>query len=239
MAKRVVIHPGVQFRSAYADSNALWEVKTARGKGCWNCEIVNEKIVIDGKTYDGDYVGVAKVFGNEEIEASVLSMKACDDGQKEHKAFMESLQPGQIVHYDNGFKSLVRCKVVMLEGIKKCLLPIALVGEWKSWDLPKRTDNGVEELPYYPRMIRSEETFTPNYSCIVESSRYAKGKRGFTAASAAALPEIDLGVPPVSPQMKARHSAQTWAKHVIVEAQKVDDEKDLETFKAFLRSILK
>ena len=187
---------GVRFRSTYADGNPLWEVKASAGKGAWACEVVSEKFVIDGKEFDSDWAGVRKLFTSKEILASVSMGRLYEQAASDQDAFYASLNVGQIVHYNNGFQQFVRCKVVC--GTDKdgkegnALLPIALVGNWLTHDLPRRQANGSIFYAYYPKMILENGTFTPNYSNIVESSAY---RPCYGEPDPNALQPIDLSVP--------------------------------------------
>jgi hypothetical protein len=165
---------GKTFRAAYADSNSLWEVKRKRGRGVYECTIVNEPITIDGKTFDGDYAGTTKVFTAEDVERSIRMAEFCRSLMNEHEAFYESLQVGAIVHYAHGFGEFVRCEVVELTeetliGFHrdpvgtKVLKPLALVGGWRSYDLKSES--------YHPKQIRDGKLMKPNASNIYENPK--------------------------------------------------------------------
>lgn len=234
MPERIKV--GTQFRAGYADSNALWEVKSSRGRGAWNCEIVNEKMVVDGKEYDGDYVGVKKVFGTEEIQRAVGLSKLFDNLHKRSDDFYASLREGQVVHYQNTHGVYVRCKVVKKDG-ENVLKPVALVGEWRGYDLPHRYPDGKVAKGYYPEMIEKGETFHPHDSNIVESPGYAS-RREVKAEDVAKLPEIDLTVPAPTKQEQDTAAAWEWKRQVQAELEKVVDQQTLAGFKAFLKPLL-
>ena len=198
---------GMKFRSAYADSNALWEVIESRGRGTWLCEIVNEPIEIDGKIYDSDYAGVQKAFLREDILRSVAMANLFETKRQETDDFYANLTVGDIYHYDNGFQNYVRCEVVQ-EDTEYKLKPIALVGNWRSHDLPRRYRNGDIYYGYYPSKIlgkpmsdgKVETTFTPNESCIWECSRKGDDPREMNP--------LDLSLPDLNPEEQA--TADKW-----------------------------
>lgn len=165
---------GKTFRSAYADANSLWEVKRSRGRGVYECTIVNEPFVIDGKSYDGDYAGVTKLFSARDIEHAVKMAEHFRSVMSEHEAFYASLQVGQIVHYDDSFENFIRCEVVELTeptlvgfdempGGTKVLKQLALVGAWRSYDL--------ESEGYHAKQIREGKLMMPNASNIYENPK--------------------------------------------------------------------
>ena len=109
-----------------------------------------------------------------------------------HEAYYANLPVGTVVHYDNGFAQFVRC--VRVDGpVGKRLRPIALVGNWREYDLPRRNPDGSVYLGSHAKWIAEGECFEPNYGSIWE--RYdAKGRewsmRGLTPEGNAHLNEI-------------------------------------------------
>lgn len=160
---------GKRFRSAIADCNCLWEVKGSRGRGVFECEVVNEPVEIDGKTYDSDFAGRVDVFTREYIEAVLTWEEHAKRIERKHEGFYEGLDDGQVVHYHDGFGAYVRCHVVRAEedvkgiaGIKKgerCLRKVALVGNWRHLGSHSYHVKGVEE----------GRLFKPNASNIWEN----------------------------------------------------------------------
>jgi hypothetical protein len=146
---------GTQFRSSYADSNPLWTVTEKRGRGTWVAEINSDEL---------DYAGVQSAFTTEQIESSVTWSNAMKKSGDDSNSFFDHLQPGVIVHYSNGFNQYVRCQVT----VKHQLLPVALVGEWKEYDLPKRQRDGTVYLGYHAQQIKDGKTFRPHASNVWE-----------------------------------------------------------------------
>jgi hypothetical protein len=176
------------FRHSYADGNPLWKVVKKSGRGVWLCEILN----------DEDFKGVQKVFMTKEIEASKKIKEFFDEARDNHDKFYSSLNEGDIVHYHNGFKSYVRCKV----SSNKELIPIALVGNWQRGDLPNRTLDGTIQYSYYPRQIVDKKAFKPNALNIYENPRYV-GK--IIEDDPAVMEEINLKLPEPTDQEKENH----------------------------------
>jgi hypothetical protein len=189
------VKKGMQFRSTLADGNPLWVVKRSLG-GAWLCEVVDEPYEIDGKVYESDYTGAEKSFLSREILAANAYEAIFKSISNDHDRFYASLDEGDIVHYNNGFKNFVRCEVVFdADEQKNQLQPIALVGEWSNHDLPKRRANGEVYNGYYAQKIIDGETFEPNVTCIFEA-----GTKGFVNdnrnhGDPRSLPPVDLSVP--------------------------------------------
>jgi hypothetical protein len=175
------------FRSAYADSNALWKVIKKKSSDVYLCEIVNEPVEYDGKVFDGDYAGTQKVFLAQEVERSINFERVFDKIRQNHDEYYDSLVEGQIVHYHNGFGEYVRCRI----NQDKKLVAFALVGNWRIHDLPKRLADGKIHLSYYCKMIMNQEPFKPNASNIFEFPGFSD-KNNFSPINA---PEVDISIP--------------------------------------------
>jgi hypothetical protein len=175
------------FRSTYADSNALWKVIKKKSSDVYLCEIVNETFECNGKVFSGDYAGVQKVFLSEEINRAVNFKKASEKIKQNCDNYYESLTEGQIVHYHNGFGEYVRCKV----NQDKQLVPFALVGRWRTYDLPKRLADGTVQLSYQCKQILNQTPFKPNALNIFEYSEFSD-KNNFSPINA---PEVDISIP--------------------------------------------
>ena len=185
------VKKGMQFRSALADGNPLWEVKRSLG-GAWLCEVVDEPIEIDGKVYESDFAGAQQSFLSREILAANAYEDMFKDMRNDHDRFYASLDEGDIVHYNNGFKNFVRCEVVFdADEQKNKLKPIALVGEWRDYDLPKRQANGEIYYGYNAQQIIDGSTFEPNAGCIFEAGELAVQRM----LDPRSLPPIALSVP--------------------------------------------
>lgn len=172
MAKNKLI--GQTFRSAYADGMPLWKVTRSRGRGVYECTTVDEPVVIDGKSYPGDYANVMKLFTTAQVEHAVQMADHFRSLMNDHEAFYASLQAGQVVHYHDGFGQFIRCEVVelaeatrldfdtMLAG-SKVLKQVALVGAWRSYDL--KADG------FRAKQIREGKLMKPNASNIYENPK--------------------------------------------------------------------
>lgn len=172
---------GKQFRSAIADCNALWEVKSARGRGAYICEVVNEPFEVDGHMLDSDFAGERKTFGAEEIRRALAMQELFAESFRKNDDFYNSLALGQIVHYDNGFGNFVRCEVVTVSAPPESLNPydlvngsralkeVALVGAWRDYDL--------EANSHHMRGVREGRVFRPHFSCIWENPQSGTHKR--------------------------------------------------------------
>ena len=178
--KRIGI--GTKFRWTNADSNPLWEVKRARGRGTWDCEVVEGP----------DWVGTVKTFSSEEIRSSLGMAAAWKQSRDESEQFYQNLTPGSIVHYNNGFNSFVRCRV----SDNHELLPFALVGDWREFDLPQRQLDGTVYLGYHAERIVAASPFKPHASNVYEHRHDAR------SIDPRNLPAINLDVPPMTAEQE-------------------------------------
>jgi hypothetical protein len=208
---------GTTFRYAYADSNPLWKVIKAKGKGVWICEIQNEPFEYNGQLIDSDWAGTQKLFATKEIQAIVGFDNFLDELHHKHETFYKNLKVGQRIHYQNGFDNWVRCVVVKDKDGENVLRPIALCGQWRNYDLPQRNAEGEIYLPYYPKMIADKGTFTPNASNLFEFG--CKPRNGIDPNT---LNTLDLSVPPMTAEQE--RVAALWVKvKNVQEAIKGDD----------------
>jgi len=125
--------------------------------------------------------------------------------------FYASLKVGQTVHYHNSFNCWVRCEVVRGESVRSkgveqnVLKPVALVGDWKAWDLPKRMPDGSVHLGYHAESVVNGKVLTPDESMIWES-----GKMGPRYSDPSGLKPISLEVPAMTKD--AEENAALWRK---------------------------
>lgn len=125
---------------------------------------------------------------------------------KQNEDWYESLKVGSFVHYDHGFGEYVRCEVVLDKDGKRELLPVALVGTWRSHDLPRRMPDGSIHWGYHAEQIRRRDTMCPHSSNIWECPKYAR--RG--NADPSGLPALDLSIPEMG--AKEAERAKLWRK---------------------------
>ena len=213
----IKVKPGLQFRYHHADSNPLWEVTGKSGRDVWECVIVDEPVEINGKIYPSDYSGTVKAFFTKEIQGSIGMSQLFEKLADNTNNFYASLKPGQIVHYHNSFNQYVRCAVVVENGENK-LKPIALVGEWRDYDLPDRYPDGSIYFPYHVKQVLNGETFTPNDSCIFEAPGFHRDSK----LDPRKLEPISLEVPPMTE--KEEELAKLWLK--IGEIQEISKQND-------------
>ena len=203
MAVTTKVSKGMEFRAVYADSNALWKVLRHLGGGAWLCEIVNEPIEIDGETYDGDYGGEQKSWLSREILGSIDMSSIFQNCADKTEEFYARLNVGDIIHYCDGFGKYVRCAITLagtVNGGEKYAKPIALVGDWKKRDLPRRSQDGSIYLGYQAeRILEPDETkpWRPNVS-VVHEGEY----QGRCPGDPAELVPIDLTVPEMDTKEK-------------------------------------
>lgn len=175
---------GTRFNYSYADGNPVWQVMEARGRGTWICEVVECP----------DYVGTRKCFSTEEIHASIGMANLWKRLEDDSETFYSSLQPGSIIHYNFGFGAFVRCEVTK----DRQLLPIALVGNWNSTQLPQRRANGSIYLGYHAEQIEKKKPMKPHASNLYEFSSHLQK----TQKNPHTLLPIDLSVPEMTERAK-------------------------------------
>ena len=166
-----------------ADGYAQYMVAKVRPLELWHLALL-----------DGYSISPAHARGLRlaDIRANVGFEDAWAKLADDHDSYFASLPIGSIVHYDEGFGKFVRC--VRVEGERgHRLKPIALVGNWDAYDLPRRNPDGSVGYSSGGRLMEPGFTFEPNYSSIWE--RYDAEKRewsmrGLTAAGTAHLNEI-------------------------------------------------
>lgn len=202
------IKKGTRFRSPIADGNPLWEVLGPRGQDVYEAVVLNEPLEINGTMYDSDFVGTVDVFSGERIRRILEFAAKWESLSKKGSDYYESLSIGDVVHYHNAFGNYVRCEVVMgyddeSGSTQKMLKPVALVGNWKGHDLPKRMRDGSVYEPYYTKKVREAEPFRPHASNLYESPEFSD-RHGFDPRT---LDPISLEVPGVTPQ-EAEHYAK-------------------------------
>lgn len=206
---------GMEFRSVIADCNALWKTIRPQGRGAWLCECVNEPIEIHGTMHEGEHAGTQKSFLDREILGSI-GMDAMFKGVSDDTDdFYAKLNDGDIIHYCNGFGEFVRCEIAHNSKGEQYAKPIALVGNWKSSDLPTRYENGTVYNGYHAESIlnpdgdksKSDKAWKPNVSMVFEAPMYSRGNRDKNI-DPRKLDPIDLTLPDMTPE--EAETARLW-----------------------------
>lgn len=190
------------FHSSYADANPKWIVREKRGRGTWIAEVIDCP----------DYSGVRRAFTTQEIEGSKRVGKFWDKVNNENEAFYENLAVGSIVHYHNGFNQYVRCKVTS----DKQLLPIALVGNWSPYDLPRRMANGSINNGYQVDKIKNGVVFKPHSSNIWEQKNGFRKADPIEINNPRGMIPLNFDVPPMTAEQEAE--AATVRKLELIES---------------------
>lgn len=188
MSKTQIIIGETQFQYLHADSIATWLVKKARGGDTYECVIIGD-----------EWNGARKVFGGEEIRSAIVQSKAWDALRNEQTDWFASLKIGDIYHYHNGFGQFVRCMVVhdqdeQLGVYMNRFQPIALVGNWQNYDLPKRQSDGRVHLPYHAsKVVNATGAWQPSLTCIYEHPDYSRAYTSY--GDPRTMEPISLNVP--------------------------------------------
>jgi hypothetical protein len=149
----------------------------------------------------------------DEVRQQLRARRARDLLDKKNDDFYESLEVGQTVHYDHGFGAYVRCEVVLGshdgESVvpRKVLRSVALVGNWREYDLPRREPDGSITWGYQVEKIRDRSVFHPHESCIWESPRCAG--RGRHVQDPYEMEPVDVSGPPPMDE-EGEEAARLW-----------------------------
>lgn len=92
------------------------------------------------------------------------------------------------------------------------LLPFALIGDWRKWDLPGRNAFGEIYYPYWSKEILKAEPCKPHASNIVEYPGYSKRPNEIDPRN---LPAISLEVPPMTPEEEKNANAEKFAAELV------------------------
>lgn len=148
---------GEQIHIAVADGYAIYEVIRHGPRTC------RLRWVEDPERNPDAYVALIGKEGSlatEQVEAMVGWAKMQRQSTVDSETWIESLEVGSKVHYCNGFEEYVRCEIVVGDDGHKRLLPVSLVGDWRSHDL--RYDS------YYVGHIKEGILMRPHASTIWE-----------------------------------------------------------------------
>ena len=163
---------------------------------------------------DAYQVSAATIRGLREadVRRQLATQRAFAAMDRHNDDFYSSLEEGQTVHYNHGHGTWVRC--VAVRGKDKddssdrmVLKPVALVGEWREYDLPHRDRSGEMVWGYQATQIREGRTFHPHESTLWESVACVARKRG--ADDPTAMEAIDISGPP-EPEGSAAEDARLW-----------------------------
>lgn len=204
-----VIKRGTRFRSIIADANVLFEVTGKAGRGVWRAKATADNF---------DYAGEVRAFTEAQILHAVGIEAYFKKAQSDDDRFYAELALGSIVHYHNAFGAYVRCEVVRFEGPNPpghrelpigchALKPIALVGEWKAWDLPRRRPDGTIESGYHVTSIAEGHVWRPSATCVYEHPDFADRRavvHGLCRPAPSTLPALDLSLPDPDPAAAER-----------------------------------
>lgn len=150
---------------------------------------------------DGYQANEATVRGvnKNTVRTQLLQQRSLAEMFNRGDGFYASLRLGQVVHYHSGFGAFYRCEVVRGKtphgpGVQNCLKPVALVGNWRTYELPKRMPDGSVHLGHAAKSVSDGDLMTPHHSSVFESPEYAY-KGNAELPDPTALPPVSLEVP--------------------------------------------
>ena len=211
------IRPGITFRHVIADSNSLWEVVRKAGKDVWLAVVTPEQTTNGERTFTDEWAGTEQVFTTAQIEQKLRAAAATTNARDRADAWWDERTDGEIVHYANRSDQFVRGRIVTIDGDKQ-MMPVALVGAWQAFELPRRSEIGDVVPGYYATLIAKGEPWRPHPSCMFESTLSGMDPR--------TLPEIDLTLPEPTEQEQERYAAA----RVVAQIGKVSNDYTLTPF---------
>jgi hypothetical protein len=155
------------------------------------------------------YYGVEN-FPKSEILRMIKQGKARENLFKKAKDWWDAREVGEIVHYSNGFGSYVRGEIVEGEvhGEQgKAMKEIALVGNWRNYDLPSRYIDGTIHYGIHAEGVREGKVIRPHESNMYEA--VISQKDANSRELAARHPEDPRKMTPISlevPEMTAEEA---------------------------------
>ena len=228
---------GDKFSVPFADSIVDYVIREIRGE-----------IVYATATDDNEYGLGDKVFLLDEVESRMLfdRRRAALFDMDTTEQFWHDLPEGAILHYDSGFKKLVRCEVRTNARGEKYAHPIALVGDnWEKRDLPRRREDGSIDKGYYASFIDGEKgdpadkAWRPNPSNFWESASDENRERYNSDAEfdPINLSVVDLSIPEPT-QNEVFQANVIRAKRDVVNSLEETTEinETIETLRAALRN---
>mgnify|MGYP001228276858 FL=1 len=122
-------------------------------------------------------------------------------------SFWDTLELGTTIHWHNAFGAYVRGVVADVEvddgKIARGMIPVALVGNWRDFELPRWYDDGrYSDGGTYVGKIRNGEPMRPNQDSIWESDCMNRSGR----PDPTGMDEIDLTPPEPTPEQEAAAS---------------------------------
>lgn len=207
-SKNVRLVIGSEFRVTIADGRVLFRVTDIDlDRGRVTAEAVNEPIEIDGKTYDSDHAGLVQDFLIEEVQrvlnADALWERFVQDQDQRKADFWNSVEPGQVLHYNDSGNRWVRGVAERRDG-RIVLVSTALVGDWPQRDLATRDETGQVHHGYHASRVLDGEVFTPQPSFIFESPTF---NRRAGQIDPSTLDALSLTLPEPTAEEQAQYDA--------------------------------
>lgn len=212
-----------------ADGAALYML--ADGNGTYGPSFLIHLAYGDGYSYNG-----IQHFPKKDIIARIEQSFAAERRQAMAKDWWEQRKLGEIVHYENRTDQYVRGEIVQTDEGKamKC---IALVGNWASYDLPRRMTDGTVLNSYHVKQVLEGETMKPHESSMFES----RGPRGKNAIDPTKLSPVSLDLPEMTAaeQETARVEKLRQRAIEILNEREHNTTPTADTIKAQLRAAIK
>lgn len=148
-----------------------------------------------------------------DIRKRVQADQVWEQINKKSTDWWDDQPDGTIVHYNTGFGAWVRGRVQSAQ-----MVPIALVGKWEPWDLPRRQVDGTISEGYHAKRVRSGEPLKPHSSNIWEASY----KRRDGEPDPTTMDPIDLSVPDMT---STEEIIVAQYQELLGEESKISDQK--------------
>lgn len=206
---------GVEFPYTINDARVTMRVSSHIGGGVWRCKVSDCSI---------DYQGVERYLPESKIEEIIRFEDQMRGYSHQTSDWFSGLNDGEIIHLIHMKNQWVRCEVM-----GGSVTPIALVGDWKSYDLPKRRPDGGISLPHYPRMILAGETFRPNPANFWEFE--------MNGDDPSSLDPVSLEVPEMTPEEESTARFIRIRDEAIEMLNEEASKESFEKVAAFLTSV--
>ncbi|KQO98493.1 hypothetical protein [Leifsonia sp. Leaf264] len=229
------ITAGTEFRSIEGDENVLWKVTDVEPSGMVTVVGADETIEVEGEEFYSDYAGVVKRFPIEFVQGQVAREKALAGlftrSADETKSFWDSMNVGDVLHYNDRRDSWIRGVVALTADGKKGFKGTALVGERSQGAIYSIGIDGTVHHGYDVRKILNGDIWVPRKGDFFE---YASNNR--SDVDPRTLPVLPLHPPAPTAEQAAEYAL--GGQTVRIRAALDDTAITIEERLALIRSIL-
>lgn len=158
-AKGVLVGRFIQH--AHADSHAIYTITREVGNK------VEIKVCKIGDGWVLPAWGEKALIARSKAEGFLRQRDMWADMATQEADWWAKQSIGTVVHYSNGFNQYIRGIILVVDGEKK-MMPTAMVGDWRPYDLPRRQADGSIYYGYHAEGIVNKTPMRPNASNMYE-----------------------------------------------------------------------